>query len=247
MSTVTQKYLKDESGNMFSPITSINSIYTGDGKSLLDFFYPVGSYYETSDSNFDPNVSWGGTWKEDSGGYVMVSRNSGTFATVGGNVGSETKTLSVANLPSHTHTFTGSSHTHSVGAHSHGLNSHTHTYNKSATTSGSTALTVDQIPSHAHNIGRSGIYNNAGYGGFSQSSGTAENFTTGSTGGGKGHTHSITLSSTNSGAASGSTANSSAFNTGSTTQGGTIGNTGSGSAVSIIQPSKVCIRWHRTA
>lgn len=27
--------------------------------------YPVGSYYETSDTTFDPNIAWGGTWVED--------------------------------------------------------------------------------------------------------------------------------------------------------------------------------------
>ena len=26
---------------------------------LLDLFYPIGSYYETSDPDFDPNVEWG--------------------------------------------------------------------------------------------------------------------------------------------------------------------------------------------
>ena len=26
---------------------------------LLNLFYPVGSYYETSDTNFDPNTKWG--------------------------------------------------------------------------------------------------------------------------------------------------------------------------------------------
>lgn len=31
---------------------------------LLDIFYPPGSYYETSDPDFDPNVSWGGTWEK---------------------------------------------------------------------------------------------------------------------------------------------------------------------------------------
>lgn len=25
---------------------------------LIDIFWPIGSYYETSDSNFDPNESW---------------------------------------------------------------------------------------------------------------------------------------------------------------------------------------------
>lgn len=31
MSTVSQKYLKDESGNMISPITSVDSIYDAQG------------------------------------------------------------------------------------------------------------------------------------------------------------------------------------------------------------------------
>ena len=31
---------------------------------VLDF-YPIGSIYETSDSTFDPNVTWGGTWVLD--------------------------------------------------------------------------------------------------------------------------------------------------------------------------------------
>lgn len=29
---------------------------------LLDIMYPIGSYYETADINFDPNVKWGGYW-----------------------------------------------------------------------------------------------------------------------------------------------------------------------------------------
>ena len=31
----------------------------------IDLFYPVGASFETSDSTFDPNVSWGGTWTSD--------------------------------------------------------------------------------------------------------------------------------------------------------------------------------------
>lgn len=40
---------------------------------LLDMFYPVGSYYETSNESFDPNVSWGGTWERDTSGTALVS------------------------------------------------------------------------------------------------------------------------------------------------------------------------------
>lgn len=38
------------------------STVSGQGGSVFDTFYPVGSYYETSDSTFDPNTAWGGTW-----------------------------------------------------------------------------------------------------------------------------------------------------------------------------------------
>ena len=56
---------------------------------MLDLIYPVGSYYETSDTSFDPNISWGGTWVEDTDGRVLVALDSGTFATVGDTGGAE--------------------------------------------------------------------------------------------------------------------------------------------------------------
>jgi hypothetical protein len=36
----------------------------------LDMNYPIGSYYETSDANFDPNTVWGGTWVLTDGGVM---------------------------------------------------------------------------------------------------------------------------------------------------------------------------------
>ena len=52
---------------------------------LLNFVYPIGSYYETSDSSFNPNTSWGGTWVEDSKGRVLVAldENDNDFNTIG--------------------------------------------------------------------------------------------------------------------------------------------------------------------
>ncbi len=70
--------------------------------SILDC-YPVGSYYETSDTTFDPNVSWGGTWVEDTSGRVLVATDTGTFSTVGATGGEETHTLTIAEMPSHHH------------------------------------------------------------------------------------------------------------------------------------------------
>lgn len=42
---------------------------------MLKAIYPVGSYYETSDKSFDPNVYFGGTWVLDNDGTVLVSKS----------------------------------------------------------------------------------------------------------------------------------------------------------------------------
>ena len=65
---------------------------------LLNFVYPIGSYYETSDSSFNPNTSWGGTWVEDSKGRVLVAldENDVDFNSIGKTGGSK-------ELQEHTH------------------------------------------------------------------------------------------------------------------------------------------------
>ena len=40
---------------------------------LVDMFYPVGSYYETSDVEFDPNKTWGGEWELEAEGQFHIS------------------------------------------------------------------------------------------------------------------------------------------------------------------------------
>lgn len=84
---------------------------------LLNLFYPVGSYYETSDTSFDPNVSWGGTWVKDSAGRVTVAQDTAdaSFDVIG-----ETGGVKDAIVPYHYHSVNkvtiGSSgnHTHKV-------------------------------------------------------------------------------------------------------------------------------------
>lgn len=46
-------------------------------KLTLSVFYPVGSYYETSDSSFNPNTAWGGTWVKETAGRFHISAGSG--------------------------------------------------------------------------------------------------------------------------------------------------------------------------
>jgi len=76
-------------------------------KSILDFVHPIGSYYETDDLEFNPNVYWGGEWELEEDGTVLVSKsndsNSKFNVDLGTIVGSETHTLTIAEMPKHRH------------------------------------------------------------------------------------------------------------------------------------------------
>lgn len=67
----------------------------------LNMFYPVGSYYETSDTSFDPNTAWGGTWSLETEGLVHIG--AGSTYSVGDTGGEETHTLTTDEIPAHTH------------------------------------------------------------------------------------------------------------------------------------------------
>ena len=84
-----------------APLPSDNFVAVYGGKSILDIFYPVGSYYETSDANFDPNVAWGGVWREDTYGRVTVAYqgNNVPFNEVGKIGGEQEHTLLESELP----------------------------------------------------------------------------------------------------------------------------------------------------
>lgn len=189
---------------------------------LLDVFYPVGSYYETSDSTFDPNVSWGGTWVEDTKGRATVSKaDSGTFATLGDTGGTETVTIAATNLPTHTHT-----------------------YDKSAAATAGHQLTANQLPKITGSFTLAALYksnmilayNSGVFTGAKTGDGVADNWTASgsvkthndsvvmSFGNNQTHAHNITLTSTNSGD-------------------GGFSNT----AMTNLQPYVVVKRWHRTA
>lgn len=70
-------------------------------QSQLDLFYPVGSYYETSNGNFDPNISWGGIWELENDGRVLIS--TGENYSLGSVGGEATHTLTITEIPSHNH------------------------------------------------------------------------------------------------------------------------------------------------
>lgn len=81
---------------------------------ILDVFYPVGSYYETSDTSFNPNITWGGTCVLETEGQVHVS--AGENYEVGDTGGEATHTLTINEMPSHDHTQSGGWGAGSLGA-----------------------------------------------------------------------------------------------------------------------------------
>ncbi len=99
---------------------------------MFDVFHPVGTLYETLDASFNPNTAsgWSGTWERIKDRFVYAC---GDNQTIGSTGGSNTHTLTVAELPSH----------------SHGLNNHTHSYAHTHTTP-SQNITTSGNGSHVH-------------------------------------------------------------------------------------------------
>lgn len=64
-------------------------------------YYPIGAYFETSDSTFDPNTVWGGTWVSESNSYVEDITTRNVEGTIGHNFGSSA-TLSAPNIAGYT-------------------------------------------------------------------------------------------------------------------------------------------------
>ncbi|WP_417204387.1 phage baseplate protein [Sutterella wadsworthensis] len=62
--------------------------------------YPIGSVYMTENAAFDPNAEWGGTWVKIENRFLL---GSGTKA-VGAQGGEENVTLSIYEIPAHSHT-----------------------------------------------------------------------------------------------------------------------------------------------
>ena len=74
----------------------------GTNFSMLDKMWPVGSVY-LSTRNTNPGTYLGGTWQQVAQGRCLIGADSKHGAGSGG--GSMSRTLSTANLPSHTHTY----------------------------------------------------------------------------------------------------------------------------------------------
>ena len=236
--------------NMPASFADRNSVI----RALFDFVYPVGSYYETSDMSFDPNVTWGGTWYKEIEGQVHISAGS-TYNISGAD------TTSVVGAETRVGTNNGGVKTVALTPAQTAMKEHHHTYSKSATTTKDHTLVASEIPAHTHGSkSLTGLFNIRKWA-TSSSAGHEVTYTSGivsvadvtasaygnanssynpnsmdrvtidaththsSVGGGGGHSHGISLTTTN---------------TSDTTD-------ANGSAHNNMQPYIVVNRWHRVA
>ena len=98
----------DENGNVTVEIVNEETI-----KSIvLNAFFPVGSIYMDATGSIDPNTQFGGQWDKINDAFLYGSGAKGVGATGG----AETVTLTVDQMPEHTH----SGSTSCAGSHNHG-------------------------------------------------------------------------------------------------------------------------------
>lgn len=86
----------------------IAGVFAMAGKQLLDIFYPIGTIYESTKPD-NPSTFMGGTWSRFGNGRVLVGvdETDPTFNVPLQIGGEKSHTLSIQEIPSHTHGFRG--------------------------------------------------------------------------------------------------------------------------------------------
>ena len=237
---------------------------------IIKSVYPIGSIYSSTEDTSPATLFGFGTWDQIKDRFLLAAGD--TYAA-GNTGGAANHTLTVDEMPSHSHTFTGSSV--NTGNNSVG---HTHTYTDYyATTTGSTTLSVANLASHNHGSKLSNsvleihgfpsiIYQATGsISPKKEGNNTSQARSTNDLGQFSGyagynhvtfnlaHTHDSNGSGTghtHSGANTSTTRTSngiSANHTHSVTAKGSNSNTGGGSAFSVMPPYLAVYMWKRTA
>ncbi|ANT42403.1 tail fiber protein [Salmonella phage BPS15Q2] len=196
----------------------------------LNKIYPVG-IVTWFNSNVDPNTALPGlTWTYLNNGVGRTIRiaaaNGSDVATTGG---SDSVTLSVGNLPSHTHSFSATTSSFDYGTKtSNSTGAHTHTVSGSTNNTGA----------HTHTVG--GRYGGDSIGGKQRVQVSGTNQVSSSAGA---HAHTV------SGTAASAGAHSHTVGIGAHTHtvSGNTGGTGSGSAFSVTNQFYKLMAWVRTA
>ena len=198
---------------------------------VINLVYPVGSLYWSSKPT-NPAALFGGEWVQIKDKFILAAGDTYPANSIDGNANT---TLTVENLPRHTHSFTPNG---SVSAHSHGLNNHTHSFNWSGSHGHDVVYSSAQSLKEVYYFGgqNKGIVGNS----VSADSGREHTDATGYI---MAKPTTISVSGTT-GQTSGNTASATPTFTGNA---GTTGNTGSGTAFSNMPPYVVKYCWERTA
>lgn len=87
--------------------TDLNQI-----KNAINNLFPVGFIIEVDNADFNPNTYWGGTWERDKGHVIVsVDEDDPDFSTSGKTGGEKEHTLTIEEMPSHNHGFSGAGNT----------------------------------------------------------------------------------------------------------------------------------------
>ena len=137
----------DNATNITSILTGLSTVNTDDTSSiyykLMELIYPVGSLYWSSKST-NPSSLFGGTWVQIKDRFILACGD--TYTSVDETGGESSVTLTVSNMPSHTHSFTPSGR----------VSSHSHSFTPSGDISDTTA--TGTVSSHTHSFDWSGSH-----------------------------------------------------------------------------------------
>ena len=120
-------------------------------ENFLNLVYPVGSIYLSS-NNTNPGTLFGGTWTQIKDKFILAA---GDYYSNGATGGAATVTLSVSNMPSHSHSFTPSG---TVSSHTHTGPSHSHSFTPSGTVASSFSGTAGTTGNQSANPTFSGSH-----------------------------------------------------------------------------------------
>ena len=244
--------ISNNATNITSILTGLSTLNTTDTSSiyykLMKLIYPVGSLYWSSKST-NPSSLFGGTWVQIKDRFVLACGD--TYTSVGATGGASSVTLSVSNMPSHSHSFT------PKGT----VSSHSHSFTPKGTVSSTfTGTPVTSGGMSANSSGYAGIgdrnqrayYSASGAfewvkhngGSYFAPTDDIDSYTLHIN---VSHTHSVTAKGTVSSSFSGTAGTTDSTTPTFTGLSGTTGSNGSGTSFSILPPYIVKYCFERTA